>query len=261
MKFCIIGYPLKHSLSPAFYNRYFDAAGIKATYEAVEIYPEEFEEKIHQILEEYDGFNVTIPYKERVLGFVKPGKNAEVIQAVNCVFEGVGYNTDWKGFVDSLEGVELGEPVLVVGAGGASRAILYGLHRMGKNRVILLNRTFERALKLAKYFERFGLSFEVRGLNELREVLPKALSFINTTSVGLKGERFSIFPEDLSHLEVVYDVVYGGTPLQKMAEKAGVRHVIDGRPMLYFQAVENLKIWGLFRSEELFMRVFEEVAS
>jgi len=259
MKLCIVGYPLGHTLSPVVYNRYFQLLGISASYEAVEIPPERFEAVIDRVLWEYDGFNVTIPFKERVLNHVEVRNEARIIRAVNCVFHNQGYNTDWIGFVRSLEGVDVLEPILVLGAGGASRAVLYGLYKMGMKHVILINRTFSRAVKLAESFKRLGLPLEIYDLSKLRQLLPRVKSLINTTSVGLRGETFPVKPCDLSHLHLVYDVVYGETPLQRRAKEAGVVHVTGGEEMLCLQAVENLRIWGLLKDEAVFKQVFEEV--
>ncbi|MCD6252820.1 MAG: shikimate dehydrogenase [Thermotogae bacterium] len=259
MRLCIVGYPLGHTLSPVVYNRYFRSLGISARYGTVEISPERFETVIGRILREYDGFNVTIPFKERILDHVEVQNEARIIRAVNCVFRNQGYNTDWIGFVKSLEDVDVSEPILVLGAGGAARAVLYGLCKMGMKHVILVNRTFNRAARLAESFRKLGLPLEVYDLSKLRQLLPRVKSLINTTSVGLKGDIFSIEPHDLSHLHLVYDVVYGETPLQQRAKGVGVVHVIGGEEMLRLQAVENLRIWGLLEDEEVFKRVFEEV--
>ncbi|ABQ46595.1 MULTISPECIES: shikimate 5-dehydrogenase [Thermotoga] len=251
MKFCIIGYPVSHSISPRLYNEYFKRAGMNHSYGMEEIPPESFDTEIRRILEEYDGFNATIPHKERVMRYVEPSEDAQRIKAVNCVFRGKGYNTDWVGVVKSLEGVEVKEPVVVVGAGGAARAVIYALLQMGVKDIWVVNRTIERAKAL-------DFPVKIFSLDQLDEVVKKAKSLFNTTSVGMKGEKLTVSEASLKGLYLVYDVVYFETPLVSDAKRLGVEHVVKGNLMFYYQAMENLKIWGIY-DERSFKEVFEEV--
>ena len=251
MRFCIIGYPVKHSISPRLYNEYFRRAGMNHLYVMEEILPRDFDTEIKRVLKEYDGFNVTIPHKERVMDYVDPDENARRIKAVNCVFCGKGYNTDWLGVVKSLERTEVKEPVIVVGAGGAARAVIYALLQLGIEDIWVTNRTLERAENLEFPIKTFPL-------DRLDEMVRKAKSFFNSTSVGMKGERLPVSDTSLKNLYLVYDVIYFDTPLVVKAKELGVKHVIKGDLMFYYQAMENLKVWGIY-NEKVFKEVFEEV--
>ena len=258
MKLGILGYPVTESMSYKVFNKYFELIGEKSTYDALNVQPEDFEREVHDILREYDGFNVTKPFKEKIMRYIALDENAKNVGAVNCVFKNKGYNTDWKGFVRSLEKIEVPRVVTLVGAGGASRALLYGLLKLGVERVYLVNRTFERAVRLSKDF---GDHAEIipRRLDVLKDSLKESNALFNATSVGMRGEKFfDISPEDLSHLSLVYDVIYIKTHLQEMAREAGIT-VVSGESMWYHQAIENLKIWGIPFYEEVFKKVFEKV--
>ncbi|PLV59088.1 shikimate dehydrogenase [Thermotoga sp. KOL6] len=251
MKFCIIGYPVKHSISPKLYNEYFKKARMNHSYDMKEIPPELFGSEIEKVLEEYDGFNVTIPHKERMMKYIEPSEEAKAIKAVNCVYKGKGYNTDWLGVLKSLETVEVEEPAVVVGAGGAARALIYALLQKGVKDIWVTNRTLEKARNLE-------FPVQVFSFDQLEEMVKKARSFFNATSVGMKGERFNISEDSLRDLNLVYDVIYFDTPLVTTAKKLGIRYVIKGNLMFYYQAMENLKIWGIF-VEGNFYEVFKEV--
>ena len=258
MKLGILGYPVTESMSYKVFNEYFELIGEKSTYDALNIQPEYFEGEVHDILKEYDGFNVTKPFKERIMKYITSDENARIIGAVNCVFSRVGFNTDWVGFVKSLEGVEVPKVVTLVGAGGASRALLYGLLKLGVERVYLVNRTFERAVRLSKDFKNH-VEVIPNELKALKDSLKESKALFNATSAGMRGEKFfDISPEDLSHLSLVYDVIYIKTPLQEMAREVGIT-VVGGESMWYHQAIENLKIWGIPFHEEVFKKVFEKV--
>lgn len=253
MKFCIVGYPVRHSISPRLYNEYFRLLNMPHFYDFAEIAPDVFDEEIKRVLSECDGFNVTIPHKERIIPYVEPTKEATKIQAVNCVHGRKGYNTDWIGVLMSLEGTSVEEPVLVIGAGGTARALLYALLEMGIRDITVTNRTLDRAKSL-------GFPVKVVPFERLKESVRNSKSLFNTTSVGMRGERFDLSEEDLANLSLVYDVIYFETPLLDLARRAGVRHVVRGNLMFYYQAMENLKIWGLY-DDETFKKVFGEVLS
>lgn len=257
--FCIIGYPVSQSISPSIYNRYFHEAGIKATYEAEGIEPENFDDEIHRILRKYNAFNVTIPFKNKILPYLTLDRDAKEMGAVNCVFDGKGYNTDWKGFVNSFEDIQIPSPITVIGAGGAARAVIYGLYRMGIKKITLLNRTVKRAQEFSQDFAmRFGIVIDVYPLSSIKPVVRETKTLINATSVGMRGERFDIAEDDLAGIEVLYDVIYLKTPLQTFAAQCGIDIVINGLSMFYHQAIENLRIWSIL-DENLFQRVFKKV--
>lgn len=258
MRLCIVGHPVSHSLSPKIYTRYFKLQNIGATYEAIDIEPDEFSIKILTVLEKYDGFNITIPFKEKLTGLVE-SRVEKALGAINCVFQGKGYNTDWIGFSAPLltSGVE--EPVTVIGAGGAARAAVYGLKKLGVGRVNLVNRSSERGKKVKEDFEEPGVfRVEVYPFDSLKSLVRISKSLINATPIGMKGESLDICSDDLAGTNLVYDLIYWETPLLKLALDRGVKKVLGGKGMLLHQAQENLRIWRL-SNEILFEKVFWEV--
>ncbi|MCD6442347.1 MAG: shikimate dehydrogenase [Thermotogae bacterium] len=259
-KFCIIGYPVSHSASPKIYNEYFKRINYDGFYGMEEIAPENFENRIDHIFEHYDGFNVTIPHKERVIPHLKMiEEGARIVGAINCVVSKNrrGYNTDWMGFVRSFPKTDW-NGIIVLGAGGTARAVIYGLRKIGVSRITLLNRTYTKALSLKKWADSFGMEITAKPLDTLKQVLKYGKILINTTSVGMRGEKFDLSMKDLENLNLIYDVIYFKTPLQEMGKAMGIK-VVDGKEMLYNQAVENLKIWDVPLVESLFREIFNDV--
>ncbi|HRX66309.1 shikimate dehydrogenase [Mesotoga sp.] len=258
MKLCIIGHPVSHSLSPAIYGRFFERMGIDATYEAVDILPDEFSEEITSVAEHFDGFNVTIPFKEKIIAHVV-SQVEPPLSAINCVFERRGYNTDWVGFGKPLLERSIEEPVMIIGAGGAARAVIFFLRKAGVKRIELLNRTLSRAEKIKEEFEILGrFEISVFPFESIREVASRSMSIVNASSLGMNGEETGITSKELAGKSLVYDLIYWKTPLIELSHNCGVETVLDGRDMLLHQALENLKIWGL-PSGDVFEKTFWEV--
>jgi len=241
----VIGYPVRHSLSPVFQNALIRYAGLNAVYLAFEVSPGDLSVAFAGFRKiGLRGLNVTVPHKEAVLSLVDElDETAERIRAVNTVkFEGgraFGYNTDWIGFLRalSLAGIEVrGRKVLLLGAGGASRAVLYALLREGAE-VFIWNRTREKAVRLAG-------EFGARVADSPEEVLPQAEVIVNTTSVGLREEDPPLFDYELIRKnQAVVDIIYGETKLIKKAKEKGAK-TLDGLPMLLFQGIESFRIWN-----------------
>lgn len=243
-RFGLLQYPEKESLSKKIFNQYFKLSSINAKYDDIVIEPRKFDTKATEHLESYDGLNVTVPFKEDIIKFISPVEDAREINAVNCIYQNKGYNTDWKGFYNSLLDTDLKLPILLVGAGGASKAIIYGLYKLGIKHLILVNRTIEKAFKLKDFFTT-KIDITVESFENLKEVMKSSKTFINATSIGMFGESFNFSSEELSNLSLIYDIVYNSTALQKQALKNGIK-LIDGKTFWYYQAVENLKIWGVY---------------
>jgi len=240
----VVGYPVKHSLSPVFQNRAFGYFSIDAVYVPFEVKPEDFETaflgfKVIGV----KGLNITLPHKEKALKLSDfADEHAQSIGAVNTLkFEEgrvYAYNTDWIGFLKSVG--ELlpdlkDKKVLVLGAGGSSRAVLYALRKEG-SKVFLWNRTKEKALSLCKEFD---CSF----VEKPEEVLREVELVVNTTSVGLRDEDPPLF--DYSKLEPhhrLMDIIYRETPLLKAGKEKGCL-VKDGLDMLLYQGIESFRIW------------------
>ncbi|MBP9518245.1 MAG: shikimate dehydrogenase [Fervidobacterium sp.] len=255
-RYGLLEYPEKVSLSNRVFNLYFAKMGIDATYQDIVLKPAQFDGEVDDYIASYDGLNVTVPFKEQILGHVAPVEDALKIHAVNCVFHGNGYNTDWLGFYNSLRSKSVRDPILLLGAGGVSRAILYALCKMGHKEIHLCNRTMEKALQVKEDFSQ-ECEIIVESFENLKGVLKGMKTFINGTSIGMFGESFDLSIDDLSHLSLVYDVVYNYTPLQEMAKKVGIV-CVDGKAFWFHQAVENLRIWGIYE-EKIFTECFEQI--
>ena len=242
--FGVVGYPVKHSLSPVFQNKALEHLGIEGVYIPLEIPPEEVKEVILGLrsVENLVGLNITVPHKEILMEVCDTLEDhAKTIGSVNTLkfSEGriEGYNTDWIGFLKSAEEVVdlKGKRVLMLGAGGAGRAVIYAL-KQAEAEVVLWNRTKEKAVALA---EEFG----VEVAEDIKSALETAEVIVNTTSVGLKAEDPPIFDYSLIREDqVVIDIIYKETPLIKSAREKGCK-VQTGFPMLVYQGAESFKIW------------------
>lgn len=250
----LLAHPAGHSLSPSMHAAAFAAAGIDASYEAWDVAPEALGGAFARLREpDVLGANVTIPHKEAALALVdRATEAAAAIGAVNTVVPKGGAlegdNTDAEGFLAALAelGVDPhGAGVVVLGAGGAARAVVYALARRGA-RVRLVNRTPERADRLARAMGRFG---DVATLpDEQRDSAVRGCDLlVNTTSVGMHGaaEGLSPLPDGvLPRAGAVLDLVYrpAETVLLADARRAGLA-VQNGLPMLVHQGAASFERW------------------
>ncbi len=249
--FGVLGDPVSHSLSPSMHNAVFKALGMDCEYHAFRVSPETLRDAIHGAFAlGFGGLNLTIPLKEKALEIVKSTELAKHIGAVNTVdFKNgiIGHNTDGLGAMKALEGggVQIkGKNVLLLGAGGAARAIAFTLASEGAI-VTIANRTPERAISLAKDAERAGKIIGC-GLEGLKDLINNSDILINSTAIGMSPKATeTIVTSDLMHRDlVVFDIVYNplNTRLLQEARKAGAR-TIDGVTMLVYQGAEAFKIW------------------
>lgn len=242
--FGIIGHPVHHSLSPLIHNAAFKALGINAVYLAFDVV--DIDAALTGIRGlGIKGISVTVPHKETVLRFLDEiDPVAQKIGAVNTIVNRAGRifgaNTDWIGALSAIEEIVpvRDRKVLVIGAGGAARAVCAGLADRGAV-VHVANRTPGRAKILA---ETFGLSWS--GLEGLGDI--KADILINTTSVGMcpNDNETPVEGDFLRSIGVVMDIVYSPlkTRLLKEAEDAGCR-TINGLKMLLYQAEAQFELW------------------
>jgi shikimate dehydrogenase len=247
---CIIGWPVKHSRSPLIHNYWLKHYGIAGEYRREEVPPERFAEFVSNLAARgYAGANVTLPHKEAALVLSQPDDRARAVGAANTLWLDGGLrstNTDVEGFLDNLDACapqwdrDLSKAV-VLGAGGGARAVVYGLITRGFDRIVVVNRTRDRAEALR---ERFG-----------KQVVPAkwgpdigladAGLLVNATTLGM--ERQPELTLDLGHLPshaVVADLVYVPlvTPLIRSATARGLR-TTDGLGMLLHQAVRGFALW------------------
>lgn len=249
----VIGHPIAHSKSPLIHQSWIAEHGLDASYEAIDVAPDDLAAFVARLRDgEFVGGNVTIPHKEEVMGLIEEiDPLAAKIGAVNTlvVDNGTisGSNTDYVGFLANLDAASPGwdkglESALVIGAGGASRAILAGLIDRGVPRIDLINRTLERAEALAA---EFGPTIVPGALHDMASRMEGSGLLVNTSSVGMKGTRFEGL--ELSRLApgaVVTDIVYTPliTPLLAQARAEGFA-IVDGLGMLLYQAVPGFKAW------------------
>jgi len=149
-RFAVIGDPIAHTLSPNLHQEVYRQLELDASFEQIHVTPNSLDSFINS--NKLDGFNVTIPHKLSIIPFLKGlDEAAKTIGAVNCVHNGKGYNTDWIGFLKAMElnGVDLnGKDCTIFGAGGAARAIAYGLVQADVNSILISNRTQTKADQL-----------------------------------------------------------------------------------------------------------------
>jgi shikimate dehydrogenase len=250
--FGLVGNPVEHSLSPPMHEAAYEERGIDARYVTFEPEPDDIEAAIEGAAAlGVAGLNVTIPFKQDVLDVVDPGGLAARIGAVNTIDfttgPPTGHNTDAAGVTRALAHHDVvieGQDAVVVGAGGAGRAVAFALADAGAG-VSIANRTAGRAHDLAEAIGESG-SGEVtgHGLGAVPELLPDADLLVNATSVGMDEDRSPV-PADALHGDLaVLDAVYSPlrTRLLRDAGDAGAL-TIDGGWMLLYQGVEAFERW------------------
>ncbi len=257
---CVIGWPVAHSRSPVIHGYWLKRYGIDGAYEKEAVDPAEIDSFLRELGQRgYVGANVTLPHKEAALRAAHSADEAAIaIGAANTLWldpDGALHasNTDAYGFLTNLDAEapqwnqELGA-ALVLGAGGAARAILYGLLKTIEARILLANRTRARAEVLARTF---GPRVEVIDWEARNAALAGCGLLVNTTSLGMTGQApLAIDLSKLAKTAVVADIVYVPllTPLLVEAAKRG-NPVVDGLGMLLHQAVPGFERWFGVRPE------------
>jgi shikimate dehydrogenase len=248
---CLIGWPAAHSRSPLIHHYWLRTLGIAGGYVIEAVPPDDLRDFVLRLsLRGFVGANVTIPHKESVLALSAPDARASAVGAANTLWFEAGVlrstNTDVEGFINNLDacapGWDEAEEALVLGAGGSSRAVIFGLRERGIKRIHLANRTLARAEALAS---QFGPNVHPVRWEAIDEVLPRARLLVNTTSLGMKGQpSLDIELARLPQAAVVADLVYVPlvTPLLAAAQARGLR-TADGLGMLLHQAVRGFELW------------------
>lgn len=248
----VCGHPVAHSRSPLIHGHWLRSYGIAGDYGRVDVAPEAFDHFLATLRDAgYVGGNVTIPHKEAAFRLAdRRDEAAEIIGAVNTVWfeDGVlaATNTDWIGFSASLDADaprwRQGRNAVMLGAGGAGRAILHALRTAGYDDIRIVNRTVARAQELADHF---GGAASAHGWAELDEMLGDVDLLINTTSLGMDGaEARTVELDALPPTAIVTDLVYVPlvTPLLAQAAARGLV-TVDGLGMLLHQAVPGFERW------------------
>jgi shikimate dehydrogenase len=248
---CLIGWPAAHSRSPLIHHYWLRTLGIEGGYNIEAVPPEGFADFVlHLSSHGFVGANVTIPHKERALALSTPDPRARAVGAANTLWydnnELRSTNTDIEGFIDNLDacapGWDAAADALVLGAGGSSRAVVFGLIERGIRRVHLANRTISRARLLA---DQFGACVDPVAWDAIDDLLPSTGLLVNTTSLGMQGQpALEIDVGRLPADAVVADLVY--VPLHTAllsAARARRLRTADGLGMLLHQAVRGFELW------------------
>jgi shikimate dehydrogenase len=249
---CVIGWPVKHSRSPLIHNYWLKRYRIAGEYRRELVPAEEFAAFVRSLAARgYVGANVTVPHKEAAFALSTPDERARAVGAVNTLWLDNGVlrstNTDVEGFLDNLDARAPGwdrgvDKAVVLGAGGAARAVIHGLLARGIERIVIANRTLSRAETLHQIF---GGRVDVVRSDEVGASLAGAALLVNTTTLGMQGQPgLAVDVTRLPGHAIVADLVYVPvlTPLLGAAKAHGLR-TADGLGMLLHQAVRGFALW------------------
>jgi len=254
--YCIIGDPVQYSLSPAMQNAAFNSLGLKCTYIAFRVRKCELEESISSLrFVNIAGFNVTIPHKVEVINHVdeldataKKATAANTVKNVEGIFK--AYNTDVYGFIEPLHKRNVsfnGMTILLLGAGGAARAVIAALsEENGISKIIIANRSPRKADEIARIGASLGLECETTDFNSIQQASARSHLIVNTTPIGTtaNGEDSIIDYEHIRKDSIVYDIVYKPvtTNLLENAKYAEAQ-IVYGYEMLVEQGAKAFEIW------------------
>ena len=254
-KFAVIGNPIEQSRSPELHHAFAQSLGLELDYQKRLAPLDGFEQSMQQFFDAQGlGLNVTVPFKEQAYARCDVlTERAKIAKAVNTLWrvdgQLYGDNTDGQGLVDAIKA--LGWPlhnskILIIGAGGATRGVIYPLSQAGAQKIVIANRTVERAAQLVADLQPAvaGTTLSACGLDQLQGEFDLV---INATSASLSGDAL-ILPETLK-FNFAYEMAYGKA--SSFLEQAKLRGVAqsDGYGMLVGQAVEAFAIWHAVRPE------------
>ena len=264
----LIGENIENSLSPLFHNQIILKHSVNFCYLPFQVVETDLGEAIQGIRAlNVRGVNITFPYKEKVIEFLdEVEESARRIGAVNTIVNNkgilTGYNTDVIGFKKSLQDngkfVIKEKKAVILGAGGAARAVTYSLLEEGIEEISIFNRTLEKAKKikqnLSPFFPKSSINIFSFEQNDLKDKIKKANLLVNATSVGMASQldNTPLPDEKLFHPDLlVYDLIYhpAKTFFLRQAERVGAK-IINGLPMLVYQGIESFYLWTGFKPEE-----------
>jgi shikimate dehydrogenase len=255
---CVIGWPAKHSRSPKLHGYWIKKYGIDGDYRAEDVTPADFPAFLQNLAAHgYVGANITMPHKEMALKLTEPDERALKVGVSNTVWLSDGKlkstNTDVEGFIGSLDQAAAGwdkrtRVAVVLGAGGAGSAVVFGLVERGIETIYVVNRTYDKAIE---FVGRFGPSIKPAQWSDIPELLARADLLANTTPLGMKGQMpLEIDISPMKAGAVVSDIIYVPlkTELLKAAEARGFA-TSNGLDMLLHQAVRGFQEWFGVRPE------------
>ena len=268
----LLGYPVKHSFSPAMHNAAFKALGIDAQYQLFEVKPQELGDFLGSIQNKgIAGLNVTIPYKEKVLDFVQLDSESSYLKqlrAVNTIVikDGIlkGFNTDVAGFARHLrEYIDpKGKKVAILGAGGASRAVAYAIADSGAKDIVLYDIELDRAEKVVETIKSIFADAQIRFVKKLEQLdIPRKDILINATPIGMKEADPCLVSKEILHYKLfVYDLIYNPpqTKLLELAKSKGAK-TSNGLGMLLYQGMLSFELWTAQKAPyDVMRRALEE---
>ena len=245
-KFCVVGNPIDHSLSPKLHNFWFKKNKINATYEKKLLKDEEIPELVNSLRKtEINGVNVTVPFKNSIIPFLDNlSPEAKKTNSVNTLLkEGdkiIGHNTDIAGFELAIRYINYDvkrKKAFIIGAGGVSPSIIFALKNMGCEDISLTNRNLEKAEKIKETFK----DITIKNWGNI----PEFDIVINATSVGLKNESLNLDFNKTGNNKFFYDVIYNPneTIFLKSAKQRGNK-IENGRMMFIYQAHQSFALWN-----------------
>lgn len=252
----IFGWPLGHTLSPALHNAAFESMGINACYVPLPVEPDDLEKAVEGIrVTGVGGVNVTVPHKTEILRYLDEVKDSAArLKAANVIVnrDGVllGYNTDAEGFRMSLEhaGIDAADQeVVILGAGGAARAVVRAFQKSGAASIAIFNRTREKAEQLAEEFSGQGAPVDVWDFDdpEVDTLFENCMILVNTTSLGLRdSDPMPLEGKYLKQKHVLIDLIYKPRETRFLAAGKELGALtVNGYGMLVFQAMEAFTLW------------------
>jgi shikimate dehydrogenase len=249
---CVIGWPVEHSRSPLIHNYWLKACRVSGEYRREAVPPDQLRNFLQSLAARgYVGANLIFPHKEAALAWSEPDDRARAVGAANTLWRDDGVlratNTDVEGFLDNLDVCVSGwdrscETAVVLGAGGAARAVVYGLLERGTSNIVVINRTPQRAQAIQRWF---GSRVSIAAWEERDHWLGRAKLLVNATKLGMPGQPelildVSRLPADAAVADLVYVPLV--TPLLRSAMARDLR-TADGLGMLLRQAVPQFRRW------------------
>ncbi len=251
--YAVIGDPIDQSLSPTIHNAAFRELNLDCTYIAYKVPKGELAAGVESLKKiNISGFNVTIPHKVEMIKYLDSvDENCSVIGATNTVSYDngklKGYNTDMDGFLDPFRKRSLSvkdSNVLLLGAGGAARAIVAGFAKEKAKKITIANRTLQNANSMVQFAHKIGVDANAITIDQVGDTASDYNIIVNSTSVGMKDEQSLISTKTINEKSIVYDIVSKpiNTDLIKQSKKNGAI-IIYGYEMLLGQAERAFKIW------------------
>ncbi|MGA1846906.1 shikimate dehydrogenase [Deferribacter abyssi] len=245
--YCLIGHPVNHSLSPKIHNYLIYHTKLNAGYICFDISDNDFGSYINFLRKNFDGFNVTVPYKEKIINYLDEiDFEADNINAVNCVkiIDGklIGFNTDIYGIRKTFEKYDVNldhKNILIIGSGGAAKPLIQYIKNFKYSKLDIVNRTVSKAGNLIKKFDvkkSDVFPLEYLGKNVIYDII------INTTSIGLKGEW--PYKMNIKAKEFIFDMQYKLESKTPFLSLVNFDKSCDGKIMLIYQAVKSFEIWN-----------------